>query len=164
MASRIDGVDVTLKALKSVNRSLKGAVPVAAMASTLRQAIREKLQEEGHGRTYRTKKSWPGAKRYYTASTLGHPPASPTGNLRRAVSSRLNPDKTAATVGVHGSRGVAALAQILEDGRNPRVAARPFVIPTFEHEKPRLERLAVRRAERAVLKAQQLLDGSGKQA
>lgn len=169
--SEVQGVDATIKALKSAERSLRNAVPVVAMAQMLRRAIQKKLLKEGHGRWYRTPvrskhktgltKRWnyyprPG----YTASTLGHPPATPTGNLRRAVHIRYNVDKTAATVGVHGSRGIGALASILEEGANPNIAPRPFVWPTFRAERAHLERLADKRYRRAVLKAQALFNAS----
>lgn len=166
MASRVENLEAVVKGLQGVGRTLRGAVPVAEMGRLLRGAIRRQLRKQGKGRRYpvptrgqNVSRRWSHYPKGYRASAPGSPPASPTGNLRRAVALRLNQDKTSATVGVHGSRGVAALAEILEYGRNPRVAARPFVIPTFERERGSLEQKALQQIEKKVMAAQQVLEG-----
>lgn len=172
MAKKVEGMDNVLKQLKGVRRAMVNALPLVSAARNLRRAIQKKLRTEGKGVFYRTptgsrrktglSKRWnyyprPG----YNASWPGDPPASPTGNLKRAVHIRYNTtDKTKATavrVGVHGHRGIGALAQMLEYGLSRRVHSRPFVKSTYREELPRLKRLIEKGYVRALKKAEQAL-------
>lgn len=98
---------------------------------------KEKLSGDRSGRTYRV----PGTKKTYTASAPGEPPAVMTGQLRSSIKYRIVGELQVLR-GEVGSE--LKKAPMLEFGTR-KMAARPFLRPTFQEELPEIKNILSRR-------------------
>lgn len=98
---------------------------------------KEKLSGNRSGRQYRV----PGTKTNYTASAPGEPPASMTGQLRNNIHFQIQ-GKGKEVIGLVGS--TLDKAPMLEFGTR-KMAARPFLKPTFDEELPAIKEILSRK-------------------
>ncbi len=100
----------------------------------LKGAIKVKLTGNRSGRVYRV----PGTKVFYTASAPGEPPASRLGDLKGAISHRVNKNKLEAFVGPRllGSDPDKQYPKWLELGTpKGQMSPRPYMAPSFQENK-----------------------------
>jgi len=105
---------------QEIGKAKKEKVTEAAMH--IRNATVKKLSGNGTGKRYQV----PGTSKFYTASSPGQPPAVLFGDLRKSITFDIDGD-----TGYVGS-GLKK-APDLELGTY-KIAARPFLKPTFEEE------------------------------
>lgn len=121
----------------------KGETVMASLRSTslqnLREAsiflkgmIQETLTGNRSGRVYKV----PRTKQNYTASAPGEPPAVRLGDLKRAISHKVNKAKLTAVVGPRliGQNPKKQYPVWLEFGTK-KMAPRPFMAPTIQRHK-----------------------------
>lgn len=119
--SNIDKVQKIIKDNKK-KKALEAAVHV-------RNKTVKKLSQPGTGKTYKV----PGTNKSYTASSPGRPPAVLFGDLRKSI--QFAQDKDGAIVGSELEK-----ASKLEFG-DGKVAARPFLKPTFQEEQGAIKKI-----------------------
>ena len=98
---------------------------------------KEKLSGKRTGRVYRV----PGTKKTYVASAPGEPPAVATGQLRSSIKYRIVGELQVLR-GEVGSE--LKKAPMLEFGTR-KMAARPFLKPTFDEELPTIKEILSRK-------------------
>lgn len=127
---------VTLKFYtKDVTRAIDDAASklMAEAVNEVRNTVLETLSGTRSGRTYKV----PGTSRTYTASRPGEPPAQATGRLRQSIKTDIRGEGKK----VIGSIGTdLEYAKGLEFGTH-RVAARPFLKPSFEKAVPKIKQI-----------------------
>jgi hypothetical protein len=103
------------------------------MVNVVRNNTLETLSGNRTGRTYRV----PGSIRTYTASAPGEPPAQRLGELRQSVSTevKVSKDEVKGRVGTGKDYGL-----MLELGTK-NMAARPWLLPSFQRSEDELERI-----------------------
>ena len=130
-----------IKFTRNLDQVVKKIDDMAAqrMAETclhVQNKTKEKLSGNRTGRTYRV----PGTNRTYTASAPGEPPAQMHGQLRNSIQFRVKGGRT-----VSGEVGSGLKkAPMLEFGTR-KMAARPFLRPTFQEELPEIKNILSRR-------------------
>lgn len=121
----------------------KGASVMASLRGTslqnlseasifLKDAVQETLTGNRSGRVYRV----PATKQKYTASAPGEPPAVRLGDLKRAISHKVNKAKLTAIVGPRliGQDPKKQYPVWLEFGTK-KMSPRPYMKPTFDKSK-----------------------------
>jgi len=137
---------------KPVKVAWKGKEVQASMQATsvqnlqiaavhLKSTIMRTLTGNRSGRVYTV----PGSKRRYRASAPGEPPASRFGDLRRAISFRVNKRKREAFVGprILGEAPPRKQYPLLLELGSPggKILPRPYMAPSFEIAKARIIRI-----------------------
>ncbi len=103
----------------------------------LKGAIKQKLAGNRSGRAYYV----PGTKQLYTASAPGEPPASRLGDLKGAISHRINKKKLEGFVGpkLLGEDPDKQYPVWLEFGTpKGQMSPRPYMAPTFNEQKGKI--------------------------
>lgn len=128
--------------VKFINKTNQVAAKIdAGLARNLQNAtiflaneVKKTLSGQRSGKTYRV----PGTKRkWYTASAPGEPPAVRTGRLRSSIKHKLI-RRPFAHEGVVGTD--VEYSTHLEYGTH-KMAARPFLVPTFEKNRENVKRM-----------------------
>lgn len=103
------------------------------MVNAVRNNTLETLSGKRTGRTYRV----PDSIKTYTASAPGEPPAQRLGELRQSVSTEVkaSKDEVKGRVGTDKDYGL-----MLELGTK-NMAARPWLLPSFQRSEDELERI-----------------------
>lgn len=131
-----------IKFTRNLDQVVKKIDDMAAQRMTeaclhVQNKTKEKLSGSRTGRTYRV----PGTNRTYTASAPGEPPAVMTGQLRSSIKYRIVGELRVLR-GEVGSK--LKKAPMLEFGTR-KMAARPFLRPTFQEELPEIKNILSRK-------------------
>ena len=133
------GIKIEFK--RNLNKVIDALDSIAGQRMTeacihVQNKTKEKLSGKRTGRGYRV----PGTKKTYVASAPGEPPAVMTGQLRTSIKYRIVGDmKVTGEVGSELKK-----APMLEFGTR-KMAARPFLRPTFQEELPEIKNILSRR-------------------
>ena len=133
------GIKIEFK--RNLNKVIDALDSIAGQRMTeacihVQNKTKEKLSGKRTGRVYRV----PGTKKTYVASAPGEPPAVMTGQLRTSIKYRIVGDmKVTGEVGSELKK-----APMLEFGTR-KMAARPFLRPTFQEELPEIKNILSRR-------------------
>ena len=133
---------IKIELKRNLNKVIDAIDSIAGQRMTeacihVQNKTKEKLSGKRSGRVYRV----PGTKKTYVASAPGEPPAVMTGQLRSSIKYRIV-GELRALKGEVGSE--LKKAPMLEFGTS-KMAARPFLRPTFQEELPVIKNILSRR-------------------